>query len=101
MKRYIRSSIATQSYKGIWFGAKNNPITVRDLLDKVAEREGRGFNIRVNTKYVSDNLLDDATVTEYYLTDEEGRGKFKLNEEARNYLIDSLPEDSWLRSKLI
>ena len=101
MKRYIRSTIDTQSYKGIWFGAKSNPITVRDLLDKVAEREGRGFNIKVNKKYVSDNLLDDAIVTEYYLTDEEGRGRFKLNEEARNYLIDSLPEDSWLRSKLI
>ena len=101
MKRYIRSSIDTQSYKGIWFGAKNNPISVRELLDKVIDKEGRGFNIKIAKKLASDNLLSSDVITEYYLTDEEGRGKFKLSDEARTYLIDNLPEGSWIKAKLV
>ena len=99
MKRYIRSSSLDKMYKGIWYGANKVPMTVRELLDKIIERSGRGFNIKTKYSSSSDRLLDDATKI-VYLTDEENRGKLTLDPDSIHYLLANLPEDSYLYIKL-
>lgn len=101
MKRYVYStSELDKLYKGIWFGAKTNPISTKDLLDKVIKYNGSGFTVTRKQKYVGDNLMSDP-VTEIYLMDEDCRGKFKLGSESIQYLKDNLPDGSWIRDKLI
>ena len=101
MKRWIHaSSDLDKKYKGIWFGASKNPITVQELLDKIIAKDGRGFTVMRKTKYSGDNLLSDGSV-EVYLMDEERRGKLKLSVESIQYLIDNLPDSNWIKEKLI
>lgn len=101
MKRYIHSTFdLSKKYRGIWFGASNNPITIQELIDKIVDNDGRGFTVTRKTKYTSDNLLSDGYI-EIYLMDEERRGKLKLTQDMSNYLIDNLREDNWIREKLI
>ena len=95
----VESDLNTQKYRGIWFGAKTNPITVKELLDKVISANGRGFNIKSQNVAKSDNLMSDLEKV-YFLTDEEGRGKFKLSQDAVDYLKSNLSSDSWLFKKL-
>lgn len=97
---YIESiDLDKKLYKGIWYGAKNNPISVKNLLDKVIKQK-YGFTIKKQNKFTSDNLLDDSSETIYYLIDEDGRGKFKLDDTCIDYLLANLPIDSYLRSRL-
>ena len=100
MKIWIHASanIDTKLYRGIWYGAKKNPITVKELLDKIIKCSGQGFNIITQSKHTSDNLLDD-DVIDIYLIDEERRGRFKLDDESIQYLMHNLDE-CWLRDKL-
>ena len=101
MKRYVHAaSQLDKPYKGIWYGAKTNPISVKELLDKVIQCNGRGFTVTYKRHYVGDKLLD-AGDTEICLLDEERRGKFRLSPECVGYLKDNLPEGNWIRAKLI
>lgn len=99
-RRAINASTGLdKTYRGIWYGAKSNPITVRELLDKIAnQNNGRGFFIKTKVNYKSDNLLDDGS-TEIFLCDEEGRGKLKLDQDCIDYLYDKLG-DGYLKDKL-
>ena len=102
MKRWIHASSSLDKlYRGIWYGAKSNPMPVRELLDRIVSSSGRGFTISVKKQYDSDNLLDNSATVQCYLVDEEGRGRFKLSDEAVDYLIENLPQDSWLYDKLV
>ena len=101
MKRYIHAaSELDKPYKGIWYGAKTNPISTKDLLDKVIKQDGSGFTVVRKQKYVGDNLLSEP-VTEIYLMDEDQRGKFKLGQESIQYLKDNFSENNWIRDRLI
>ena len=101
MKRYVHAvSELDKPYKGIWYGAKTNPISTKDLLDRVIKQDGRGFTIVRKQKYIGDSLLSEP-VTEIYLMDEDQRGKFKLGQESIQYLKDNFSEGNWIRDKLI
>ena len=86
-------------YKGVWYGAKTDPITVKDLLDRIIKSNGVGFTIRTKETLASDNLFGD-TIKTYSLVDEEGAGRFKLDTDAINYLKALLSKDSYLRNML-
>lgn len=93
------TELENTKYRGVWYGAKQKPISVKQLLDNVIKSDGRGFNVRTQDKVISDSLLESG-VTEYILTDEENRGKFKLTNNGRQYLISKLSANSYLRLKL-
>lgn len=101
MKRLIHSSSSIlKKYRGIWFGANKNPITVKELLDRIVNLDGRGFTLARKTRHNSDNLLENGQV-EIYLMDEERRGSLKLTDEAIDYLISNLDEHNWIRQRLL
>ena len=103
MKRWIHastSSLDSKKYRGIWYGASKNPISVRDLLDKIIASNGRGFSAEARSSYTSDKLLEGEPTKEIYLIDEEKRGRLKLSDEAIDYLISNLSDDNWLKNKI-
>lgn len=50
---------------------------------------GQGFYIKKTRKMTSENLLDASSI-EFWLCDEEGRGKLKLDQDCIDYLYDVL-----------
>jgi len=89
-RRSINASTSLdKKYRGIWWGAQKNPMTVKELLDKIGKSNGRGFFIKTRMNYKSDNLFDDG-VTEVFICDESGRGRFKLDQDCIDYLYDIL-----------
>ena len=69
-----------KTYKGIWYGAKEKSMTVKDLLDKIIERNGRSFWLQESY----DSFKEVAV-----LRDEEGRGRLKLDDMCLLYLLQS------------
>lgn len=83
-------------YKGIWYGAEKNPMTVKELLDKVIENNGRSFWLQKSYKYKGNSLSDVKEVA--VLRDEEMRGRLRLDDECVLYLLRSDLPRSFFRS---
>lgn len=95
--RINASTTLDKKYRGIWFGG--GPITVREVLDKIANmNNGQGFYIKKTRKMTSENLLDAPSI-EFWLCDEEGRGKLKLDQDCIDYLYDILG-DGYLKDTI-
>lgn len=95
--KFNLTALQNTKYRGIWYGADKNPISVKNLLDNVIKQEGRGFGIKVKETVTSDNLLDDNIERQVFLVSEEGRGSFRLNSDSINYLRRYLKSEYWQR----
>lgn len=83
-------------YKGIWYGAENKHMTVKDLLDKVIENNGRTFWLQKYYESTGSRLDDVKEVA--VLRDEESRGRLKLDDACVLYLLQSdLPRSFFRR----
>lgn len=96
---YNINALNKRKYRGIWYGANKNPITEKQLLDKVIQ-QGRGFSVTKKYSFSGDTLLDDGTI-KYYLTDESGRGRFELSNNSLHYLKAKLNPDNWIYNKVV
>ena len=76
-----------KAYRGIWYGAKEKPMTVKDLLDKVIKNYGRSFWLQTSYEFKGNSLSDVEEVA--VLRDEEMRGKLRLDDECVLYLLQS------------
>lgn len=92
---YNLSKLNDTKYRGSWYGASKNPISVKQLLDNIIKQDGRGFAVKTEEKIIGDNLLSDNTEKTVYLITEEGRGKFKLDADSINYLRQNLKSPYW------
>lgn len=89
-------SALNKRYKGIWYGAEKNPMTVKDLLDKVIKCNGRSFWLQKSLEFKGNSLSDVKEVA--LLRDEEMRGRLRLDDECLLYLLKSDLPRSFFRN---